>query len=284
MGPGESTTLNITFKVLSKDNITNPIEVIFEDENRTANDTVYAIKVGIDVDKISLNRTTYLGNQSGFDIIVTNTGNVDLANVTLFENYPEELIFDSFIGDNWTQSGNEFKYCGVLRAGESVKLFVLFNTTKFGVFTNKVSVRADISNLTEIIKLIDEIIGNLSGNRTYNSSEINRLIEEIINNLSNNITANSSNITKVNVLYSEPEDPKPVEPDNSSQTVKIEEIVVKVYKFSKDIHSKDTSKHSPSNETNTKADLSVVSRPTGNPIALLILMLMMLMLPLRRKK
>ncbi|WP_297826011.1 right-handed parallel beta-helix repeat-containing protein [uncultured Methanobrevibacter sp.] len=253
LAPGESTTLNITFKVLSMDNITNPIDVVFEDENKTTNDTIYAIKAEIKVDKISLNRTVYLGNQSGFDIIVTNTGNLDLTNVTLFENYPKELIFDSFVGENWTKSGNVFRYSGVLKAGESIKLFVLFNTTKVGSFVNDVTVQASVNNISEIANLTDELIEKLS----------------------KNLTDNSSNNTNVNVIYPEPDTPGNKTPDKPTPVIPTPD---KPTPEEPKVHVTQ-GKHS----TGAKSG-SLESKATGNPLALLALMLVMLVLPLRRKK
>ena len=262
LAPGESTTLNITFKVVSLGNITNPIDVVFDDKNKTTNDTIFAIKAEINVDKISLNRTVYVGNQSGFDIIVTNTGNIDLSNVTLLEDYPKELIFDSFIGDNWTQSGNVFKYSGILKAGESIKLFVLFNTTKVGVFTNNVGVQAVI-NTSEMDNLTEDIIEKLSN-----------LTDDIIGDLFNNLTDNSSNITKVNILYPEPETPEPETPETPVKPETPDSPDV-----GKDKHS---DKHSTVGKS--KSGIPLESKATGNPLALLALMLLTLIVPLRRKK
>lgn len=259
LAPGKSTTLNITFKVDSLGNITNPIDVVFEDENKTANDTIKGIKAEFTVYKDSLNRMVYVGNQSGFDIVVVNTGNIDLANITIFENYPNGLVYDSFIGENWTQSGRAFIYSGVLKVGESVRLsLVLFDTTRAGVLINNVGVKASANNI----------------------SDIDNLTDEIIEKLSNNLSGSSSNITKVNVIYPEPEDsestsPKePQSPDESETPVK--------HASAKD-KSVDLSK-SPSGQAKSKAGLSLESKATGNPLMLLALMLVMLILPLRRKK
>ena len=271
LAPGESTTLNITFNVVSLGNITNPIDVVFEDENKSANDTIFAIKAQLTVDKISLNRTDYVGNQSGFDIIVTNTGNVDLSNVTLIEDYPKEFIFDSFIGDNWSQSGNVFKYSGILKVGESIKLFVLFNTTKVGVYVNNVYAHASL-NTSDMDNLTKEIIDNLP--------------DEIIEDLFNNLTTSSSNITNVNIVEEEPETPgAPEEPETPDEPETPEEpetpdtpAVEKKVKYSYEYLNETSS------SAKSESGSPLESHATGNPLALLALMLLTLIVPLRRKK
>jgi len=259
LAPGKSTTLNITFKVVSLGNITNPIDVVFEDENKTANDTIKGIKAEFTVYKDSLNRMVYVGNQSGFDIVVVNTGNIDLTNITIFENYPNGLVYDSFIGENWTQSGRAFTYSGVLKVGESVRLsLVLFDTTRAGVLINNVGVKASANNI----------------------SDIDNLTDEIIEKLSNNLSGSSSNITKVNVIYPEPEDSESTTPEEPQSPDESETPV-------KHVSAKDKSvdlDKSPSGRAKSKAGLSLESKATGNPLMLLALMLVMLMLPLRRKK
>ena len=100
--------------------------------------TLVNLTHGLNVSKISLNKTVYLGNQTRFTIIVTNTGNSPLNNVVVVENILEGLIFDSFTGKNWIKKGNDFIYNGLLLGNQSANFTITFNTTKSGNFTNVV--------------------------------------------------------------------------------------------------------------------------------------------------
>ncbi len=120
LAPEESTTLNITFKVLSRDNITNPIEVTCGDKIKVDNDTIFAKDPQFTVEKIALNKTVKEGENVAFDIIITNTGNVNLTHIVVNENYPKQLVFISFTGEGWLGNEEVFIYDGVLSPGESV--------------------------------------------------------------------------------------------------------------------------------------------------------------------
>lgn len=140
--------------------------------NNMDNDTVLVIKPEMVVEKISLNKTVYLGNQTGFAVIVKNTGNCSLENVWVAENIPEGLVYTGFTGDKWTKNGNKFLYTGSLAAGKSANFTIFFNTTKTGNFTNVVVAGADntanktANNTTEVIKN-----STVPGNQTDNSTD-----------------------------------------------------------------------------------------------------------------
>ena len=116
-----------------------------ETPNKTDNDTVDVFKADIEVQKIALTPIVYVGNQTSFEIIVTNIGEVDLHNVVLEETSYEGLVYDSFVNTGiWTHSvvngKNIWTLNKALRVHEVVTLIVNFNTTQIGNFTNIVTV------------------------------------------------------------------------------------------------------------------------------------------------
>uniref|UniRef100_UPI0025E9E8A0 right-handed parallel beta-helix repeat-containing protein n=1 Tax=uncultured Methanobrevibacter sp. TaxID=253161 RepID=UPI0025E9E8A0 len=107
------------------------------------------INPDLEVRKITLNKTVNVGEKTSFDIIVKNTGDVGLTNVSVKELSYEGLIYNSFTGDNWVNTGNVFKYLNSLEIGDSASFTVEFNTNKPGNFTNIVV--ADSSETEEKI-------------------------------------------------------------------------------------------------------------------------------------
>ena len=158
------------FKVGINFNIANQNLVMYKQ-------TFVNLTHGLNVSKISLNKTVYLGNQTSFTIIVTNTGNSPLNNVVVVENIPEGLIFDSFAGKNWIKKGNNFIYDGLLLGNQSANFTITFNTTKSGNFTNVVvagdnSTNGTANNTTtvyapslEVVKIVNDSVIYL-GNQT----------------------------------------------------------------------------------------------------------------------
>ena len=131
---------NGTFKNVARVNCSEEPTV----KNSTANVTVY--NPGFSVVKVALDDFVYSGNGTGFKIIITNYGDIELNNVFVEEMIPEGLIYDSFIGPNWIKNEDIFYYEHSLGVGESVELIVLVNTTISGNFTNNIVAGADNIN------------------------------------------------------------------------------------------------------------------------------------------
>ncbi|WP_407379895.1 CARDB domain-containing protein, partial [Methanobrevibacter sp.] len=93
--------------------------------------------------KVALEEVVYSGNQTTFRIVITNTGDIELTGVFIDEVIPEGLVYDHFIGTNWTNDGNMFYYNGSLAVGEDIELFIVVNTTVSGNFTNEIIVGSD---------------------------------------------------------------------------------------------------------------------------------------------
>ncbi|WP_458456535.1 right-handed parallel beta-helix repeat-containing protein, partial [Methanobrevibacter sp.] len=118
------------------------------------------IKHNMSVQKITLNKTVYIGNQTMFKIVVTNTGESNLTNITVHETEYEGLKLADFKADSlW--SGNvttgKFLYKGMLRPGENASFIVIFDTFKKGNFTNVVvasnnkTTNKTANNTTEVL-------------------------------------------------------------------------------------------------------------------------------------
>ena len=129
--------------------------------NKTANDTVEVLTPGLSVQKITINRTVYVGEQVLFEIIVQNTGKVVLNNVVVSEDSFDGLTYNSFIDYNklWIKNNDlSWTLNAPLYAGEYLSFYVVFDTTKAGNFTNIVSASSDktdkvsANNVTEVIE------------------------------------------------------------------------------------------------------------------------------------
>ena len=144
---GEYAGFFVTFNTTAEGNFVNVVVADSNEiPNKTDNDTVEVLNPSLDVQKITINRTVNVGEQVMFEIVVHNSGKVILNDVTVRENSFDGLIYDSFI-DNyglWTKNGDlSWTLNTPLYAGEYLSLFLVFNTTKGGTFTNVVSASSD---------------------------------------------------------------------------------------------------------------------------------------------
>ena len=99
------------------------------------------IKHNMSVQKIALNKTVYLGNQTMFKIVLTNNGESNLTDIKVNETEYDGLKLVNYVADNlWTgniQTG-EFIYSGILKPGDKASFIVIFDTLKKGNLTNVV--------------------------------------------------------------------------------------------------------------------------------------------------
>jgi uncharacterized repeat protein (TIGR01451 family) len=145
LSTGESKVITIKVKATNTGNLTN-VASAYADENTTpvkSNVTVLVTNPQLSVNKTANDEFVYAGDKTSFTITITNTGDVVLNNVTLDENIPEGLIYDSFIGSNWTNEGTTFLYNGSLGVGDSIELIIVVNTTKSGTFESISTVDSD---------------------------------------------------------------------------------------------------------------------------------------------
>jgi uncharacterized repeat protein (TIGR01451 family) len=148
---GESKVIIIKAKAISAGNFTNVVSV-YSNENTTevkSNATVFVENPVLSATQKANDEFVYSGNQTSFTITITNDGNVELNGIFVDDEIPEGLIYDHFIGTNWTYDGTKFRYNGSLDVGGSVELTIVVNTTKSGKFTNNATVgSSQTGNLT----------------------------------------------------------------------------------------------------------------------------------------
>ena len=109
----------------------------------SAYNSTFVLQPNLDIKKTSLDEIVILNSQVRFEIMVNNSGEINLTNIKVTEKYPNELVYDSFIGiDEWDYElidGNHiWTYKGILKVNESSKFIVIFNTTKIGNYSNVV--------------------------------------------------------------------------------------------------------------------------------------------------
>ena len=157
MNVKEVVPLIVNFNTVEVGNFTNIVTVSSDETgNKIANNTttVYnqtspdpesnKTKIpNISIEKIALNDVVILGNQAIFEIIVTNTGNVVLNDVTVSEDSFAGLVYDSWYDNTglWRENARlKWNMISPLYTGEIVSFYVVFNTTSTGNFINVVSV------------------------------------------------------------------------------------------------------------------------------------------------
>ena len=171
--PGESARFIVVFDTLSGGEFINVITAESnETPSKSARNTTKVNPNLVDspslsVELITINKTVYLGNKTMFEIVVRNTGDVDLNDVFVVESaYDDGLIYNSFYSTKGIWRGllnNEGKYqfnlMDTLKVGESASFIVVFDTSSVGVKANIVgagfnnTVRVNAYNETEVISL-----------------------------------------------------------------------------------------------------------------------------------
>ena len=148
LGVNESANFTVWFKTLAKGNITNTINVTSDEtENLTVDNTTQVFSPDLSVQKVTLNETITVGNDVYFMVVVTNTGDCDLGNVTVYEIFNSNEL-DSialFNGKDWTQSGNIFTYGNTLTPGSSANFTIKFTAKALGNITNTVNASSNVT-------------------------------------------------------------------------------------------------------------------------------------------
>ncbi len=172
----------------------------------TTNNTLYAIidyqileiptyKVSMELIKIAHNRTVYLGNLTSFTIVVTNTGELTLHNVVVNETDVDGLVFNSYVGENWTKNGNTYTYLHDLAPGESASFNIIYSTVRAGNLTNMVfasSNETNIINATNVTEVIDPNTNKTNDtNKTNHTNNTDNKTDDKTDNKNNNDNSTS---------------------------------------------------------------------------------------------
>ena len=142
MLPGLSASFNITFVAREGGNWTNVVVAKSNlTENKSADNITFVEGPGMDIIKLTLNKTVIVGDDVYFMIVVTNTGNCDLHGVNVTEMYnSSELRYANHNKQNlWVKTGDVFAYQDVLAKGESANFTIWFKTLVKGNITNTVN-------------------------------------------------------------------------------------------------------------------------------------------------
>ena len=146
--PGEYVGFFVTFNTTQAGKSVNNVNVSADNANATgANTSFEVLNPDFTIEKILVEDNIVNGAQATFEIVIHNTGNAPLTNMTVREYFSEGLVFDHFVDylDLWTYNGDlTWTMNSKLVPGEYVGFFVTFNTTKDGKFTNIV-----VANSTE---------------------------------------------------------------------------------------------------------------------------------------
>lgn len=94
----ESTELNITFKTLQEGDFTNIVDVTSNQTGeitKSTNNTTHVKEHDFSIEKILLNQTVNIDDTIVYTVVVTNTCDLELNNITVNEKYPDALEFVS---------------------------------------------------------------------------------------------------------------------------------------------------------------------------------------------
>ena len=164
--PGTSASIILTFGVTLEGLLVNNAVSGLGDVNVTKSGAGFeSHNPNMTVVKKTVTPQVYVGNLTMFDIVVWNTGDVDLDNVFVCESeYDSELVYVDFISrqGTWKHSLNNegnhvFTLTEPLEIDSSASFRVIFNTTKRGNFSNTVTAgyndttMANSTNVTEVI-------------------------------------------------------------------------------------------------------------------------------------
>ena len=132
----------------------------------------------------ALNDTVNVGDKVMFKVILNNTGEANITNIS-FSDIPDEgLIYDSFIDpDNaWTKgNGLTWTFTKILTSGNTSEFILVFNTDAPGNFTNAVAYDNVTVNATVSVNPIEN---NTEDNTTEmeNATVEENKIQSIIDN------------------------------------------------------------------------------------------------------
>ena len=158
------------------------------------NNAVFRVIPPTMVSKLTINETVNFGDNVQFEIIVNNTNNFTLHNVSITEIYNEtELRFVNYTNQNlWNKNGNVFTYKGNLNANEVAKFTIIFKTLVYGNLNNMVSLKTNETG--------DQVF--TANNKTTVNGSPNMTVKKVCLNVSDFVVVNdvvAFNVTVTNV-------------------------------------------------------------------------------------
>lgn len=143
LAEGESAVLTVYFNTTDVGEFTNvAVATVTGVDFKYSIANITVIPDNFEVKKVSLMPITKLGDQTFFEIIVQNTGEEDIHNVFIIEDSHEGLIYSHTVEDSlWdyttTEDGkHKWTLKQALPGHEVLGIFVVFNTTGIGNYTN----------------------------------------------------------------------------------------------------------------------------------------------------
>lgn len=194
--PGTSASIVLTFGVTLEGLLINNATSGLGDVNVTKSAAGFESKnPNMTVEKRTLTPQVDLGNQTIFEIIVRNTGDVDLDNVFVCESkYDSELVYVGFVSrqGTWKHSVNKdgkhvFTLSEVLEIDDSASFRVIFKTTKAGNFSNTVTAGFNdtvVSNSTNTTEVIGNDTPDVPVNETDNTTTESPVDEDDVTDIS----------------------------------------------------------------------------------------------------
>ncbi len=153
------------------------------------------------VKKLTVNNSVLLGDNVDFVVVVNNTNNFTLHNVTITEIFnSNELEYISHTNsDVWIKNGNVFTYKGELKTNESANFTITFKTLKLGTIVNTVNLTTNETGNRSFITRNKTLVYNLLEKLTVNQTVVlgeNVDFVVIVNN-KNNFTLHNITITEI---------------------------------------------------------------------------------------
>ena len=198
--PGQSASIILTFGVTLEGLLLNNAVSGLGDKNVTNSAAGFeAENPNMTVQKNTVTPNVNVGDQVMFDIVVTNTGDVDLQNVFVCESeFDSGLVYLDYVSKvgTWKHSVNEdgkhvFTLSEVLEVDDSASFRVIFRATEAGNFSNTVTAGFNdttLSNSTNTTEVAGNKTPNIPEPDTNNTIETNYSLKKV--------TPKKENVTK----------------------------------------------------------------------------------------
>lgn len=138
--PGQSSVLRIYFNATKLGTLSNNASVTSDENETNTTETIEVKHYNMTVVKEIVTPTVYLGNQVIFDIVVNNTGDLDLNDVVVkdidYDANALKLLSYKSIKGNWTGADGIYTLEDSLAPGEIAIIRLAFDTLKAGSFNN----------------------------------------------------------------------------------------------------------------------------------------------------